>query len=183
MQGFAALAARRTRRGITLIEACCVLAIASVLVGTAVPSVKGVFGKVRMDGVVSELASDVALARGLAVTKNKGVRLTIAASADGAACAIVHSGPAASCECALGGSAVCGADVEVFKASSFPAGGPISVSANVPSLRFDPTNGTTAPAATITVSDAQGRQVRHVVSMMGRVRTCSSVARSGYAAC
>jgi type IV fimbrial biogenesis protein FimT len=47
------------------------------------------------------------------------------------------------------------------------------VVANVSSLRFDPTNGTTSPTGTVCTVPASGRSVHNVVSLMGRVRTCS----------
>lgn len=49
----------------------------------------------------------------------------------------------------------------------------VQIVANVSSLRFDPTNGTTSPTGTICTVPARGRSVHHVVNIMGRVRSCA----------
>jgi type IV fimbrial biogenesis protein FimT len=177
-------AARRIARGLTLIEGLAVVAVAAVLVGSGVPSMQDLVGKVRLDGQSSELSQAVAHARAMAVSHNDGVRLSVKPAEDGAVCLIVHTGDASSCSCAAGGAPQCSTETHVFKASSFPAGGPVSVSANVQSLRFDPINGTVSPSGTVVITGRDGHQVRHVVSLMGRLRTCSpGGAVKGYAPC
>jgi type IV fimbrial biogenesis protein FimT len=52
----------------------------------------------------------------------------------------------------------------------------VQVVSNVLSLRFDSTNGTTSPTGTVCTVPGSGRSVHHVVSLMGRVRTCSPAA-------
>jgi type IV fimbrial biogenesis protein FimT len=62
------------------------------------------------------------------------------------------------------------------------AGG-VNVIANVASMRFDQTNGTVSPAGTIRVA-TNGSEVRHVVNIMGRVRSCSpGGSAKGYIVC
>jgi type IV fimbrial biogenesis protein FimT len=184
MQVFAAITARRQQRGWTLVEGLATVAVAAVLVGSAVPSMNDVVGKVRLDGQASEVSHTAAYARGLAVSLNEGVRLSVKPAQDGAVCLIVHSGGASSCGCSYGAVPQCSAEARVFKAASFPAGGPVSLSANTSSLRFDPANGTVSPTGTLSLTDRRGREVRHVVSIMGRVRTCSPGASvKGYAPC
>ena len=58
------------------------------------------------------------------------------------------------------------------------------VQANVASILFDPVHGTSTPAGTVRVIGSTGRELRHVVNVMGRVRTCSPQGGvSGYRAC
>lgn len=47
------------------------------------------------------------------------------------------------------------------------------IRANVAPMRFDPTNGTVTPAGTVRVTGAGGRALHRVVSILGRVRSCS----------
>ena len=54
------------QRGLTLIEACATLAIASILVGTAAPSFIETNTKLVLDGSAGELATDLYLARSAA---------------------------------------------------------------------------------------------------------------------
>jgi type IV fimbrial biogenesis protein FimT len=49
---------------------------------------------------------------------------------------------------------------------------------------FDPMHGTSTPTGTVRVVGAGGHEVRHVINVMGRVRTCSPApALPGYRAC
>jgi type IV fimbrial biogenesis protein FimT len=60
----------------------------------------------------------------------------------------------------------------------------ISIVPNVASVLFDPMHGTSTPTGTLHVIGAGGREVRHVINVMGRVRSCSPApALPGYRAC
>lgn len=175
---------RSTARGITLIEACACLAIVSILIGSAIgPMGRFVDGR-RLEGVASELTTFVHYARSEAVAHGDGVRLTLLRAPDGAHCTIVHTGPASACRCDAGGVAQCNApDAELLRSHAWP-GTPVSVDANVSSMHFEPVRGAVSPSGTLRVSLSDGREVRHVVSLFGRLRSCSPEARvSGYKAC
>jgi type IV fimbrial biogenesis protein FimT len=47
------------------------------------------------------------------------------------------------------------------------------VAANVNSILFDPRVGTASPGGTVRLTDSAGREIRHIVNLRGRVRTCS----------
>jgi len=49
----------------------------------------------------------------------------------------------------------------------------VSVRANVASILFDPLHGTGTPSGSVDVVTPAGQAIRHVVNVMGRVRTCS----------
>jgi type IV fimbrial biogenesis protein FimT len=171
------------QRGLTLIEICATLAIASILVGTAAPSFKSIQRKQQVVGSAAELLSDIHFARSEAVSRNEGVRISMRATADGATCVVVHTGSAADCSCVADGPAVCTGSAKEIKTQRYPAGG-LQISTTGSSMRFDPVRGTATPAGTVRVASEDGRAVHHVVSAMGRVRSCSpGAALPGYKAC
>jgi len=185
------MAARRIRgerqwhaqRGITMIEACMVLAVSGVLIGAAVPGLQGVIDARRIGSAASQLATDLQLVRTEAVLRNEPVRLSFYARAD-ATCWVVHTGSAAQCTCNAPGPAVCGGGAAAIKTVQWPSRDHVRVQANVASMLFDPLHGTSTPTGTVRVIGAQGREVQHIVNVMGRVRSCSPLgAMPGYRPC
>jgi len=160
------------QRGLTLIEICIVLAIVSILVGTAIPSFDQSHKKRLLDGTAAELATDLRYVRSEAVARNEGVRIGFRAVAGGT-CAMIHTGANSDCSCSADGVAACGNGATLLKSHFHPTSSGVSVTANVTSMRFDETNGTVTPAGTVTLASANGKMLRHVVNIMGRVRTCS----------
>jgi type IV fimbrial biogenesis protein FimT len=159
------------QRGVTLIEACITLAIAGILAGSALPSFKESLDKRKVEGLSSEVRTDLRYARSEAVARNTGVRVSFHQG-----CYVVHTGSRADCQCDGQGPAVCTGDAVALKTVNSAEARGVHVVANVSSMRFDPTNGTTSPTGTVCTVPASGRSVHHVVSLMGRVRTCSPVA-------
>jgi type IV fimbrial biogenesis protein FimT len=157
------------QRGVTMIEACITLAIASILAGSALPSFKDSLDKRKVEGISSEVGTDLRYARSEAVARNDGVRVSFYPG-----CYVVHTGSRDDCECDGQGPAVCTGDAVALKTVSASSG--VQVVANVSSLRFDPINGTTSPTGTVCTVPANGRSLHHVVSLMGRVRVCSPAA-------
>ena len=174
---------RTSQRGLTLIECCVTLAIASVLIGTAVPSFDNQLKSRRLDGTAAELAVDLHYVRSEAVARNEGVRIGFQ-SIVGGQCTVIHTGAAGACRCNSDGTAQCTAGATALKTAFHLADRGVAVQANVASMRFDPGNGTVTPAGTVRVTAADGRAVHHVVNIMGRVRSCSpGGAAKGYRAC
>lgn len=162
------------QRGVSMIECCITLAIAGILAGSALPSFKDNLDKRSIEGVSSEVRTDVMYARSEAVARNEGVRVSFYQGAQGR-CYVVHTGDRADCSCdGSGAPAVCSGGAVALKTVAESGG--VQFVANVSSLRFDPTNGTTTPAGTVCTVPANGRAVHNVVSLMGRVRTCSPAA-------
>ena len=171
------------QRGLTLIEACITLAIASILVGTAVPSFIDSNKKRMLDGSAGELATDLYLARSEAVARQQGVRVSFHAVAGGS-CMVIHTGSTADCSCDSAGAAQCINEATLIKSNYFASSRGVSLAANVASMRFDQNNGTVTPAATVRVTASTGSEVRHVVNIMGRVRSCSpNGSAKGYKVC
>ena len=160
------------QRGLTLIEICIVLAIVSILVGTAIPSFDQSHKKRLLDGTAAELATDLHYVRSEAVARNEGVRISFRNVAAGT-CTMIHTGASADCQCSAEGVAECSGGAALIKSQFYATGRGASVVANVTSMRFDPLRGIVTPAGRVTISTASGQSLQHVVNIMGRVRTCS----------
>jgi prepilin-type N-terminal cleavage/methylation domain-containing protein len=85
---------RRSNCGFTLVEMLVVIALATILVVLAAPNLFGYVAKKRVEGVMSELGTDLQFARSEAVARNVDVRVTL-----GPNCYVIHldSATAASC--------------------------------------------------------------------------------------
>jgi len=175
---------KTSARGFTLIELMIVVAVTGVVMTSAVPSFSGLIDTRRIDGVATQMASDLQFARAEAVSRNQAVRVSFRQDAGSAACYIVHTGSADQCRCGGSGPAHCEGDAQAIKTVTLDTEQRVSLRANVGSVLFDPVHGTASPAATLRITGAQGRAVHHAVNIMGRVRSCSpQAAVSGYRAC
>jgi type IV fimbrial biogenesis protein FimT len=162
---------RTTQRGLTLIECCITLAVASILVGTAAPSFTETMNKRRVDGIAGELAIDLRYVRSEAVARNEGVRITFYNGAGGQ-CYAIHTGNRTDCQCDGTGPARCTNGAVLLKSVFQPASQPVKLVANVDSMLFNADNGTTVPGGTVCVVPPTGKEVRHTVNIMGRVKSC-----------
>jgi type IV fimbrial biogenesis protein FimT len=172
------------QRGVTLIEAMSVVAILSIVLGTALPSFSALRQRADLAGVAAQLETDVQFARSQAAAFGHPVQLTLRESG-GATCYMVHTGPAAQCSC--GGSAAaaaCTGDAGLLRSVSLAPSADVQVRSASKSIAFDPVKGTATPTATLRVEARDGRAIHHVVNLLGRVRSCSPGGRlAGEAAC
>ena len=159
------------QRGLTLIEICLVLAIVSILVGTAVPSFKDNLIKRSVEGIAGELAIDLRYVRSEAVARNEGVRVSFY---DGSAgqCYAIHTGNRNDCQCNAPGAAQCTNGAVLLKSVFQPASQPVKLAATADTMLFNANNGTTVPGGTICVVPPTGKEIRHTVNIMGRVKSC-----------
>lgn len=183
----------RTERGLTLIELLTVIAIAAILVAIAAPSFTGLLARKRVEGVVSELSTDLQYARTEAVQRQYSGALSIygavATNSTGTCYAVyVFPKPAAgsdpSCDC---GSASACAGVTELKRVTLPTGGSgVTVTAST-TVSFDPVRGLSSAATTYVATSAADSSLTlsAVVSTLGRVQTClpSGSTVKGYNAC
>ena len=158
--------------GVTLIEACVVIAVTAITVASAAPGIQGFIEKQRLDGAVALLATDLQFTRAEAVLRNTGLRLSLHSQSWGS-CYVIHTGNADQCDCAETGAAQCSGDAQQLKTVQLPLSEHIALQGNVGSLLFDPLHGTSTPTGTLKLVTSSGRAVHHVVNVMGRVRTCS----------
>ena len=171
------------QRGFTLIEACMVLAVSTVLATTAAPSMQEMIAARRLENAATQLATDIQLIRTAAVARNQALRLSFVPRAGGS-CYVIHTGAVDQCDCTGPGPAVCTGVAREIKTVIVAAADQVSIAANVGSVLFDPMHGTSSPTGTLRVIGATGREVRHVINVMGRVRSCSPAPSvPGYRAC
>jgi type IV fimbrial biogenesis protein FimT len=163
-------ATARRQLGTSLVEATVVLAITSTLAGSVLPGWQEARERRQLDAVVAQLATDLRLARSLAVAHGVPVRLAIDATH---ACYVVHTGPARSCRCDGAGRSECDDGTMALRVASVSASGRIALSSSSASMLFDADRGTVTPTGTVRLRTADGRAVHHVVNIMGRVRSCS----------
>lgn len=164
----------RRQRGITLLECCVCLTILCILVGSAAPSFTDLLERQRLYGQSATLLGDLQHMRSEAIMRNSDMRMSFHATAAGS-CYVVHAGPAAACSCDGSGQAQCNAaQAALINARHWQAGGSRQVTANVTSILFDPRAGLAAPGGTVRLTDSAGREIRHIVNLRGRVRTCSA---------
>ena len=176
-------AATRRQRGVSLIETCTVIAITSIVVGSSVPSLQGLIEARRLQGAATTLATDVQFIRTEAVARNQPLRFSMHPSAEGS-CYVIHTGAAAQCSCTGSGPALCSGGAEAIKTVHLRPVDKVALQTNVSSLLFDPLHGTSTPTGTLRLVGSAGKEIRHVINVMGRVRSCSPFAAvTGYAAC
>lgn len=181
-------ARRRGCHGVTLIESLLVMAIGALLLGAALPSWNQFLNTRRLERTAGELLADLQWVRTEAVMRNQALRISFQSPAFGD-CYIVHAGPANSCSCRADTTAHCATGSTPLKSVQLQALGAerMQVRSNASTLLFDPSHGTSTPTGTVRVQSPDGREVRHIVNVMGRVRSCSPALAashvSGYVTC
>jgi type IV fimbrial biogenesis protein FimT len=174
--------ARGTQRGFSLVEAVVAIAVGAITLSTVAPGMRATIERRHLDGVAAQLAADLQYARSEAVARNQPVRMSFHADA-AASCYLVHTGARALCSCA-GGRPQCGGDAALLRGVAVDARRRLAVDANVASIAFDPLHGTATPAGTVRAVAGPDTAVRHVVNVLGRVRSCSpDGAVAGWRAC
>jgi len=169
------------QRGLTLIDVLIVLAVLSVALGLSAGSMKRMLLKHRLEGKASEVMADLQFARSEVVARNRSLRIGFAQDADGS-CYVIHAG--GTCSCSGNGAASCDATATLIKVSGLPTNEGVALSTNAASITLDPRLGTFSPTATLRLTADSGLEIRHVVNLLGRVRSCSpGRAVSGYPTC
>jgi type IV fimbrial biogenesis protein FimT len=148
-----------------------------VVLGAGLPGFESMREKRHLEGASAQLKTDIHLARSEAVLRNRTVRLTMASTAGGS-CYLVHVGKASDCRCNPDGSTACKPGAVALRSVGFVAGGPLQLRSNVSAIVFDPVKGTSTPTGTLRFTGQQGREVRLVVNVMGRVRACTTTTDS-----
>ena len=161
------------RRGCTLIEAMCTLAITLVLLSGALPMLKDLLARQTLLAQAAELETDLVLARAQALIHLESIRFSVHQTAAGASCYVVYSGPAGSCDCLGSGQSRCEDGGQVLRVADTSRRAGITLANLARPLTFDAGLGTVTPTATLRLSDNEGRTVHQVINLVGRVRTCT----------
>ncbi len=174
----------RSQCGHTLVECAAVLGIVATVIGTVMPDTTAAVDRRRLEAVTAQIETELQLARSAAVSSNQTVRVAFADS-DAGSCYVVYAGAPGDCSCGgAGGTTSCSADATPLHRHDFDAAGRVQVSSNSASIGFDPVHGTVTPTATIRITGRAGEQVRLIVNVMGRLRTCTtSPSLTGYKPC
>jgi len=169
--------------GVTLVETCVALAVLAVIAGAAAPSFGASLIRHKVEGLATQVRTDIHYARSSAVASNRPLRMSFTSSGAGS-CYVIHTGEAGQCVCASEGAAQCEPGAQALKAVFVPSGTAVQLQANVASIVFDPEHGTASPTGTIKVVGDQVGAVHDIVNVMGRVRSCSpSPALPGHTPC
>jgi type IV fimbrial biogenesis protein FimT len=97
---------------------------------------------------------------------------------------VIHTGSSGECSCAGRAVAQCSGSAQEIKTVQLPASAQVQLASNVGSMLFHPVRGTVSPAGTLRLTGPQGIEIRHVVNMMGRTRSCSPQgSMKGYRVC
>lgn len=163
---------RAGQAGVTLTESLVTLAITAILLGTAAPGFQELRLRRHLEGVAAQLETDLQLARAVAVARHEGVRVGFVTGADGGSCYVLYTGAAGACTCDGGGAVTCEPGAEALRRVPLAAGHPVQLQSNSGSILFDHVKGTVTPTATIRLTAAVG-QIRQIVNVMGRVRSCT----------
>ncbi|OYU94981.1 MAG: hypothetical protein CFE45_19905, partial [Burkholderiales bacterium PBB5] len=72
---------------------------------------------------------------------------------------------------------------QLLRLTEQPSAGGAALTTVDKSLIFDASKGTVTPTATLVVADRDGRSVRQVINIMGRLRACSPTGAAGFSRC
>jgi type IV fimbrial biogenesis protein FimT len=186
----------RSARGFTLIEMLVAVAIAALLLTITVPSFREFLAKKRVEGVASELATDLQYARSESVARNRLVQITF-----GANCYVIHALPTTAAavstatSCTQTAASTIGTGETELKTVQLQTGTTalLAAASTFDSILFDPVKGlpafflgsASAAAGAVNVTSSVGSwSLSALLSVAGRVSTCSpSATVPGYASC
>lgn len=160
--------------GLTLVEALIVLALTALLAAGTVAVLPELLERRRLQAVATQAAALLQAARLEAQTQGRTVRASFHGDADGG-CVAVHTGPRDACECATLARPRCDAPARLVGALQVPARDGLSMRPNVTTVVYDPVLGTASPTASVRLVGARGTELRQIVNLAGRVRTCVAV--------
>ena len=174
---------RLSRAGFTIIELMVVVVLVAIVVALAVPSFRELIARNRLEGVASELVTDLQYARSEAVSRNGNVGLVTGVAGTCYTIFQEANPVAGSCNCA-NTPACTGGPVEI-KTINFAGTGVTSTTAVITFL-FEPVRGglTGGNTQTTLSSSAGVGQLSAEVIAVGRVKACSpSATFRGYPSC
>lgn len=174
---------RPRQSGLTLVESAAVLGVVSVLLGSGLPELHQLRATQQLNSAAALLRTDLQYARSSAVSLDQTLRFHVQSSAAGS-CYVIHTGSPSACTCTPEGGANCTGTSWTLRSVQLPASQRIGITSNSTSMAFSGTQGTVTPTGTLTVRNDQGAQLKVVVNVMGRTRTCQAAGSpAGHPAC
>jgi type IV fimbrial biogenesis protein FimT len=158
-------------RGFTLVEALVVIALAAGLAAAAAAMLPDLLERRRVQAVGVQAAALLQAARLESQTQGRTVRASFHADAAGS-CLAVHTGPREDCHCPALGQPRCNGTARLVGVLQVPSTAGLSLRPNVTAVVYDPVLGTASPTASLRVVGARGTELRQIVNLTGRVRTC-----------
>lgn len=180
---FIQFSSKRHNRGLSLIELLTGLCISAVLLSQAVPALERMKQRQRLNLHAQTLMMDLKHARHEALLGSENVNLLFEQQSQGA-CYIVYTGPSKQCHCDASGTPVCTGGAKAIKSQWLPSQHKIGLKTKSSHLSFSAKQGAVTPTASIDLSTQDGDSIRQIISVAGRVRSCSPNASMGqYPAC
>lgn len=174
---------RRCPRGLTLVDSLMALLIVVGLIGASLYWLSQVTQRHATEAVAALLETDLRHARSQALAIDAPVRFELQTRPDGSSCYMTHTGQAGACQCATAAAAICRPGVRLIQAAEQPLNRRVRIVHSGRALTFDPGKGTVTPTATFVVRGADGGEIRQVINLMGRVRSCSNDRLAGLRSC
>ena len=167
------------RRGLSLVELLCTLAISALLLGGALPLLNDLRLGQRLQAAAALLETDIHFARSSAISTHQPVRLVVQALQAGGSCYLLHTGASGACECTSLQQARCDAGAQLLRIEVLPPAAGVTLAGLAHPLVFDGRKATVTPTATLRLASRDGRAIHQVVNIMGRVRSCSPAGSVG----
>ncbi|MDT8998720.1 GspH/FimT family pseudopilin [Paucibacter sp. APW11] len=164
--------------GFCAVEVCVAATIVAMLTSLALPSLKSTVTAHRAQQASQTLLTAIREARSEAIRSQSVVKLNLQSSTHGSCLVMyVENGPASAgrqpCQCSADGTATCNAAATLLRHQWLPSTAEVSVLTNVPTMNFEGARGLVTPAGHFDVNQTSGPAIRHIVSMAGRIRSCS----------
>ncbi|MDM4765110.1 GspH/FimT family pseudopilin [Pelomonas sp. SE-A7] len=164
---------RHSLRGLSLAECLISCVVTCLLLRWALPSLQEMRQRERLRAVAAQVMTDLMQARSEAFRLDTSVQMRFSNHPNGS-CYLIFTGPTADCSCSDEGRAVCVREGRLMKLQWIPAQQAAVVRSNVSSMTFSGYRGTVSRTGSIDITSSNGRLgIRHVVSIAGRVRSCS----------
>ena len=158
--------------GFGLVEMLVVMVLVGILAAMCIPLLTNFRQHLQLASAADTLHAEIQHARSEAARLGRSVRLSFSEHPLGT-CYIIHVGNTGDCRCKDDGRVACTAGY-LLKASWIDKKSQILLRANVPGLSFDPDGGYGTSAGTIGLTNAAGENISHVVSLVGRIRSCTT---------
>jgi prepilin-type N-terminal cleavage/methylation domain-containing protein len=158
--------------GFTLVEISVTVAIVGTLLGAALPALGRMKQQHQLQMLAQSVMVDIQQARSEAVQSGAAVQLRFSQH-PGGSCYLLHTGAAGQCRCDDAGRPVCASLEQVLKQEWIPAERRLTVRANVQNMSFQARQGSVTSTGSVDIASSAGATIRHIVSIAGRVRSCT----------